>query len=272
MATSRVVPSLLVRIDTRARGRLQQQIYGRHPPGDPRRRGRPRGAPAVVPRAGRRSRRIAHDDAARARAAPGRGLSHRRGAARAPPWPRSCPTTSSAPGRRRRRRRAIGIPPLSRRGSAARGGARRAARRLDGPPRAFRLGTPAVDLFPVELWSQLASRRLRAVTAAQLDYGDAAGLLRLREAIADHVQAARGTRCEADQVVVVAGAQQGFELVCRAAAGSRATRPGWRSRAIPARGARSWAAGARIVPVRVDAEGLDVERAPAAPPTRASST
>ena len=133
------------------------------------------------------------------------------------------------------------------------------ARRLVGPPRAFRLGTPGVDLFPVGLWSRLASRRLRSVTSAQLDYGDPAGLRALREAIASHVQTARGTRCEADQVLMVAGAQQGFELVCRLLLdpGDRVwmEEPGYP-------GARSAlrAAGARIVPVPVDAEGLDVAR------------
>jgi GntR family transcriptional regulator/MocR family aminotransferase len=149
-------------------------------------------------------------------------------------------------------------PALSRRGTAV-SQVREGARRLDGPPRAFRIGTPGVDLFPVGLWSRLVSRRLRSVTAAQLDYGDPAGLRALREAIAGHVQTARGTRCEADQVLVVAGAQQGFELVCRLLLdpGDRAwmEEPGYP-------GARSAlrAAGARIVPVRVDAEGLDVDQ------------
>jgi GntR family transcriptional regulator/MocR family aminotransferase len=79
----------------------------------------------------------------------------------------------------------------------------------------------------------------------------------LREAIADHVQTARGTRCDADQVVIVAGAQHGLDLVCRLVLdpGDRAwmEEPGYH-------GARSalLAAGARILPVRVDSEGLDV--------------
>jgi GntR family transcriptional regulator / MocR family aminotransferase len=149
-------------------------------------------------------------------------------------------------------------PTLSRRGTSV-AAVREGARRLDGPPRAFRIGTPGVDLFPVALWSRLVSRRVRTVTAAQLDYGDPAGLRVLREAIASHVQTARGTRCEADQVLVVAGAQQGFELVCRLLMdpGDRAwmEEPGYP-------GARSAlrAAGARIVPVRVDTEGLDVDQ------------
>ena len=53
------------------------------------------------------------------------------------------------------------------------------------------------------------------MTGAQLDYGDPAGVRPLREAIATHVQTARGTRCDAEHVLIVAGAQQGFELVCR---------------------------------------------------------
>jgi GntR family transcriptional regulator/MocR family aminotransferase len=148
-------------------------------------------------------------------------------------------------------------PTLSRRGAAL-VATPAGARRLEGPPRAFRLGTPAVDRFPVGLWSRLLNRRLRSVTSAQLDYGDAAGLRALREAIAEHVQTARATRCRAEQVLVVAGAQQGFELVSRLLLDPGD--PVWMEEpGYP--GARSAlrAAGARIVPVRVDAEGLDVE-------------
>ena len=147
-------------------------------------------------------------------------------------------------------------PALSRRGMAV-VASPHGAERLSGPPRAFRLGTPAVDLFPLTVWSRLVNRRLRSVTGAQLDYGDPAGFRPLREAIAAHVQVARGTRCGAEQVLIVAGAQQGFELVCRLLLdpGDRAwmEEPGYP-------GARSAlrTAGARIVPVPVDAEGLDV--------------
>jgi GntR family transcriptional regulator / MocR family aminotransferase len=149
-------------------------------------------------------------------------------------------------------------PTLSRRGAAL-VAAPQGAQRLDGPPRAFRIGTPGVDLFPVAQWWRLASRRLRAITATQLDYGEPAGLRALREAIAEHVQAARGTRCDADQILVVAGAQQGLELITRVLLdpGDRVwmEEPGYP-------GARSalLGAGARIVPVRVDGEGLDVAR------------
>jgi GntR family transcriptional regulator / MocR family aminotransferase len=147
-------------------------------------------------------------------------------------------------------------PPMSRRGASL-VAAPAGARRFGGPPRAFRVGTPAVDLFPLPLWSRLASRRLRSVTASQLDYGDAAGIRALREAIAEHVQAARGTQCRPDQILMVAGAQQGLDLICRLLLdpGDQAwmEEPGYP-------GARSalLGAGARIIPVRVDRDGLDV--------------
>jgi GntR family transcriptional regulator/MocR family aminotransferase len=148
-------------------------------------------------------------------------------------------------------------PPLSGRGAAL-AAIPPPARRIGGPPRAFRIGTPALDLFPVGLWSRLANRRIRALKTGHLDYGDPAGLLALREAIAAHVRTARGTQCAADQVLVVAGAQRGLNLVCSLLLdpGDQAwlEEPGYP-------GARSAlvAAGARILPVRVDADGLDVE-------------
>jgi len=156
-----------------------------------------------------------------------------------------------------RPRRMMRHPALSRRGATL-VAAPQAAHRLDGPPRAFRIGTPGVDLFPVALWWRLASARLRSITPTLLDYGEPAGLRGLREAIAGHVQAARGTRCDAHQILIVAGAQQGLELISRVLLdpGDRVwmEEPGYP-------GARSalLGAGARIVSVRVDLEGLDVK-------------
>jgi GntR family transcriptional regulator/MocR family aminotransferase len=147
-------------------------------------------------------------------------------------------------------------PQLSRRGAAL-AALPGPARRIAGPARAFRVGVPALDLFPLRHWSQLVTRRLRSTTIRQLDYGDAAGFPELRAAIAAHVQAARGTQCSAEQVIVVAGAQRGLQMICTALLdpGDRVwlEEPGYT-------GARSAlvTAGARIIPVRVDEDGLDV--------------
>ncbi|MCM2254907.1 MAG: PLP-dependent aminotransferase family protein [Vicinamibacteria bacterium] len=152
--------------------------------------------------------------------------------------------------------RAARHPPLSKRGKALAAG-RPPSDRLAGPPRPFRIGVPAVDLFPVRTWSQLVTRRLRSASPSQLDYGETTGALELRVAIAAHVRAARGTECDPEQVLVVSGAQRAIDLLCQLLLdpGDEAwmEEPGYP-------GARNAlvAAGARIHPVRVDDEGIDV--------------
>jgi len=161
-------------------------------------------------------------------------------------------------------RRTAVHPALSRRGAAL-AAMPTIAWKLGGAPRPFRLGAPALDLVPLAAWTRMATRRLKALTLAQLDYRDPAGELSLRTCIAEHVRRVRGAACTADQVIVVAGAQHGLELICRVLldTGEAAwlEEPGYT-------GARAAliGAGARIVPVPVDAEGMDdaagIRRAP----------
>ena len=98
------------------------------------------------------------------------------------------------------------------------------------------------------------------MTIGQLDYSDPAGFVELRAAVAAHVQMARGTRCTADQVFIVAGAQRGLQLVSMSLLdpGDRVwlEEPGY-----PGARTALLGAGARILPVRVDGEGLDVTAA-----------
>ena len=126
-------------------------------------------------------------------------------------------------------------------------------------PRAFWAGIPPVDDFPRALWSRLAARRYRNLSHLDLYHGPASGYAPLREAIAAHLAAARGVRATARQVVVLASAQEAMELACRVLLdpGDAAwiEDPSWSG----ARGALA-AAGARIVPVPVDADGLMVAR------------
>jgi len=136
-----------------------------------------------------------------------------------------------------------------------------------GGPRPFRMGLPALDAFPFEVWARLVARRWRRVPHQLLDYGDPAGYGPLREAIAVYLREARAVRCEAGQVIIVTGSQQGIDLTARVL--FDAGDPVWvEDPGYP--GARSALAAAelRIVPVPVDGEGLDVGagavRAPAA--------
>jgi GntR family transcriptional regulator/MocR family aminotransferase len=147
-------------------------------------------------------------------------------------------------------------PSLSRRGGAL-ASMPTIAWKLGAAPRPFRLGTPALDRLPLHAWTRAVTRRLKDITLSQLDYRDPAGELPLRTAIAEHVQRTRGAVCTAGQVIVVAGAQDGLELICRVLLDVGDTawleEPGYT-------GARSAliGAGARVVPVPVDGDGLDV--------------
>ncbi|HST19575.1 MAG TPA: PLP-dependent aminotransferase family protein [Blastocatellia bacterium] len=123
--------------------------------------------------------------------------------------------------------------------------------------RAFRPGTPALDAFPSEVWSRLLARRWRNPPRELLGYSNSVGYKALREAIASYLGAARAVNCEPDQVIVVAGAQQALDLVSRLLLGPDDAAwiedPGYLGTRAAFIGA-----GARLIPVPVDEEGLDV--------------
>ncbi|HYE16030.1 MAG TPA: PLP-dependent aminotransferase family protein, partial [Pyrinomonadaceae bacterium] len=146
---------------------------------------------------------------------------------------------------------------LSRRGEALAATSSSVSRTAAGA-RAFRPGSPAIDAFPFEIWSRLTARHWRRPRRDLLNYGDPAGHWPLREAIAAYLGTARAVTCEPEQVIVVAGAQQGLDLTARLLLdeGDAAwvEEPGY----LGAKGALA-AAGARLVPVPLDSEGLDVD-------------
>lgn len=131
------------------------------------------------------------------------------------------------------------------------------APRDHGASRAFRPCVPALDAFPFEDWERLARRPWRRRSEELLDYGHPAGYRPLREAIADYLGASRAVRCSWEQVIVVSGSQQGLDLVARLLLdpGDAAwiEDPGYAGARAALAGA-----GARLVPVPVDGEGLDV--------------
>ncbi len=129
----------------------------------------------------------------------------------------------------------------------------------DGAPvgRAFLPSVPALDLFPRQVWARLLARAARAPGPDHLAAGDRAGYRPLREAIASYVGSTRAAACSPDQVVVLTSAQQAIDLACRLLTdpGDRVwhEEPGYRASA-----ATFLAAGAELVPVPVDGEGIDV--------------
>jgi GntR family transcriptional regulator/MocR family aminotransferase len=121
----------------------------------------------------------------------------------------------------------------------------------------FRHGLPALDAFPLKLWTQLAGKRLRNLPRELLGYGDPKGYRPLREAIASYLGTARAVRCEPEQVVIVAGSQQAIYLAALVLLDEGdfvwMEDPGY----LGARGALQ-IAGARLIPVPVDEQGLRV--------------
>ncbi len=118
-------------------------------------------------------------------------------------------------------------------------------------------GLPALDLFPWAEWSRLTARVLRGRPVAALAYADPRGDGGLRQAIAAHLGGMRGIGCDAEQIVIVAGSQQGIDLAARAVAG-----PGeacwYEEPGYPIGRAALQAAGLAVIPVPVDGDGLDV--------------
>jgi GntR family transcriptional regulator/MocR family aminotransferase len=132
------------------------------------------------------------------------------------------------------------------------------APRLGSSPRAFRPGVPALDLFPVGLWSRLLARESTRASAGLLSGTPPAGSEALREAIALHVSTSRGVRCTKEQVFITTGTQAAFEetarLVLDPGDAAWLEDPGY----LGARHALL-SASAHVVPVPVDDRGLDVE-------------
>ncbi|WP_053148954.1 PLP-dependent aminotransferase family protein [Pseudomonas sp. Pf153] len=125
-----------------------------------------------------------------------------------------------------------------------------------GPPRAFRVGVPAFDLFPFDVWAKLNAAFWRKPDLQQLCYGDSQGDARLRSLIAAYLRSSRGLHCTAEQIVITSGAQQGISLCAQLLVDPgdivAVENPGYR-----AAGHAFSVAGAEVRGVPVDNEGLD---------------
>src|SRR6266403_965398 len=148
--------------------------------------------------------------------------------------------------------------------------ARRLIRLLGAPPAPstrsglrydFRYGEPSIDEFPREIWRRLLAARARRTARDAFGYAHPAGYAPLREALAEYLKRARGVVCEADQIVITNGSQQGFALAARVLLdpGDVAVveEPHYPGVTIPFE-----AAGARLARTPVDGGGLQTHRLP----------
>ena len=79
----------------------------------------------------------------------------------------------------------------------------------------FWVGRPDMRLFPALAWRRLINEALIEMQDSDGSYGDPAGLLRLRAAVARHIGQSRGIVCTADDVIITNGIQEGINIVAR---------------------------------------------------------
>lgn len=125
----------------------------------------------------------------------------------------------------------------------------------------FRSGLPDASLFPHALWRRLVGRELRNEAVAGGVYGHPAGYLPLRELIVHRLGIARAVEATADDVTITSGTQQALDVIARVllTPGDRVAveDPGY----LPAVHVFR-AAGARVIGVPVDEQGIVVEAIP----------
>jgi GntR family transcriptional regulator/MocR family aminotransferase len=122
----------------------------------------------------------------------------------------------------------------------------------------FTPSLPPSEFFPRKTWRRLLSREAARPGTDYWEFGASNGLPALREAIAGHATALRGTRASADQVVVTTSTQQAVELAAKVLADPGdccwVETPGYQPVQHVLR-----SAGLDVVQVPVDEQGLDVE-------------
>jgi GntR family transcriptional regulator/MocR family aminotransferase len=125
----------------------------------------------------------------------------------------------------------------------------------------FAYGLSDLETFPFEKWRRALLRCARRTAVSELDYGPAGGSVGLREAICAHLRRSRTVVCEPAQVLVVNGSQQALDLIARVLI-ERGDRVAIEDPSYQGTREVLRAAGAHIIPVGVDREGVKTEELP----------
>jgi GntR family transcriptional regulator/MocR family aminotransferase len=123
----------------------------------------------------------------------------------------------------------------------------------------LRSGRPDPQLFPLVDWRRCV---ITALQSPPPGYGDPAGLPALRRVLAAWITRSRGVVTTAEQVVIISGAQQAFDLFARLLLAPGDTvaieEPGY-----PLARRAFQHHGMRVAPVPVDRDGIVVDHLPA---------
>ncbi|MDO7907963.1 PLP-dependent aminotransferase family protein [Paenibacillus sp. JX-17] len=123
----------------------------------------------------------------------------------------------------------------------------------------FSAGNPAPETFPVEAIRTFTQSILENEPVAALQYGITEGYAPLRETLLRHLKTGFATGSEEDDLFIVSGAQQGIELACKVFCNEGDTiiceSPSFIGSLNSFR-----SAGARLVGVPIEADGIDISR------------
>lgn len=125
----------------------------------------------------------------------------------------------------------------------------------------FWVGRPDADTFPTAVWRRLIVKSINQASHLMSEYNDPVGILALRRAIANHLGLARGIDAGADRIIITNGIQEGLNLVARLLINEESTAviesPCYQGAAYVLE-----SYGAKLHPVPVDKNGLDVGQLP----------
>jgi GntR family transcriptional regulator/MocR family aminotransferase len=121
----------------------------------------------------------------------------------------------------------------------------------------FGVHQPALDQFPFTTWSSLVARHSRNPHVRAIHQIDPRGSDRFRGAVCDYLRTARGVQCSPDQILIVSGSQQALDITSRVLLDPGNSvwveEPGYSLQRTVLK-----AAGARLISVPVDEEGMNV--------------
>ncbi len=130
-------------------------------------------------------------------------------------------------------------------------------------------GVPDLAAFPAVQWGRLLASAARHLPGAELGYDAPFGLPALAKAILAHIAVTRGVAAEPEQLLIFPSTRAAIALLSRTVLRRTApdTAPVWiEDPAYPSARQILREAGARLVPVPVDGEGINVLQAAGLPP------
>ncbi len=142
---------------------------------------------------------------------------------------------------------------------------RRAATDPDSVPAPSRIdlqpGLPDLDAFPTREWRRSINTALSLITSTELGYSAGTGAWPLRNALATHLARTRAIPADPDRVLITTGVSASLRLIT---ADRRTDTPTPRVAVEDPGAYNQWdalrAAGAELVPVPVDRQGIDTGR------------